>query len=196
MVGPVEVFKTCEKMFYIIWHDKTFCFCLTFNLGLCKPALSFIHYLCKRVGWQAASVWSHPNNSWGEKFRAQPAPQCVMGSFTLSAHGHDWLENSNCSPSPGQPYWTNILLSDLRSELACSSFPAAGRHQSGERFLASHNSPPDLCEDCCGKPLHQFHIFCWTKVHKASLVRKACKIFSCDRLMGSNIIMISAKGEQ
>lgn len=104
-----------------------------------------------RVGWQAASVWIHPNR-WTEQFRAQPASHPVMRSFTLSARSHDRLENSNCSPSPGRLHLTDIILSDLRSELASSSSSAAGRHSVPQpewrTFLwhqidpLSHNPPP------------------------------------------------------
>lgn len=75
----------------------------------------------------------------------------VMGSFTLSAHSHDWLENSNRLPSPGRPHLTDIILSDLRSELACSSFSVVGRHSCLSARVEnislapnplSHNPPP------------------------------------------------------
>ena len=63
-----------------------------------------------------------------EQFRAQPAFHSVTGSFILSARSHDQLENSNCSPSPGQLRLMNINFFDFESELLCSSFSVAGRH--------------------------------------------------------------------
>lgn len=126
-------------------YHKTFCSCWAFYLGLHNQVLCFIHYLFRRVVRQAASLWIHPDNSWAEQFRAQPALHPVMGSFTLSAGRHDWVENSNCSPSPGQPHLTDIILSDLRSELTCSRFLEAGRHlvtQSGWRTFFWHQIGP------------------------------------------------------
>lgn len=69
-----------------------------------------------------------PQLSWAEQLRAQPTLHPVIESFTLSASGHDLLKNSDCSPSFGQPHLTDIIFSDLRSELPCRSFFVAGRH--------------------------------------------------------------------
>lgn len=143
----LEVWGTLKKIFDIIGH-KTFCCCCCcwiFYLGLYVQAFDFIHYLCKRVGWQPASVWIQPNNSWTEQYRALPASYPVMGSFTLSARSHDRLENTNRLLSPGRPHLTDIILSDLRSELRCSSFSVAGRHlvtQPEWRTFLWHQSDP------------------------------------------------------
>lgn len=108
-------------------HNKAFCCRWMIYVGSYEQALCFSHHLCRGVGWQAASLWIHPNNSWTEQLRAQPASRPVMGSFTLSAHSHDWLENSNRLPLPGRRHLTDIILSDLRSELACCSISVAGK---------------------------------------------------------------------
>lgn len=114
-VAPVKAGET-KTNFDIIRHLQIFRCCL-FYLCLCGQGLRFIHYLCRRVGWQAASVWIHPSNSWAEQFRAQPALHLVIESFTLSARGHCRLEKKQLLAFAWMTAldWHHPLLSQIRA---------------------------------------------------------------------------------
>lgn len=117
----------------------------------------------------ASLVWNHSDYSWAEQFRAQPALQLVMRSFTPSAYGHDLQENSNRSPSSGQPHLTDII-SDLRSELPHRSFLVAGRHLFTQPERRTFCAKLTLCIQFDLVPI----IVEWEKTKKNTLCNERC----------------------
>lgn len=118
IIGHREAHSASAGYFICAWRQQT----LT----------PFIHtYVCGGGGRGGPfGVYSYPpppsTAEWNSSELSQPHIT-RWGVFTLSAGGHDPLENSIRLLAPRQLHLTDIIFSDLVSEGPCSSSFTAGR---------------------------------------------------------------------